>query len=186
VSDDNGRTWSATGWDTDVAAVCVALACSGEDADVLYGATLTNVWKSDDGGDNWEDLSLPAGAATTGITCIAVGYADDDPHLFVGYDLDSDADGDGDVFYYHDAPFASVWTDLDVCAPDSAVAINTSDVYGIACSPEFADDTLVVAVIADATNSFVTANSGAGIGATAWDDLEILDDAAVPAAFVIT
>jgi len=188
ISTDEGRTWSATDYKADLfpgAAVAtdaiVAMAISSEDADVLYVATATDVYKTEDAGDSWTDLGSPV-AGTEVITCLDVGYADDEPHLYVG---SADPGVGGEVYYYYDAPFASVWTDLDVCAPDApAVGINVSEVYGIACSPDFDSDTLVVAVITDLTNSFVTADVGAGIGLTAWDDAEIQNDAA--AALVIT
>jgi len=186
ISTDEGRTWSATDYQADLfpgaTVAIVDMAISSEDADVLYVATATNVYKTEDAGDSWTDLGSPV-AGTEVITCLDVGYADEEPHLYVG-STDPGA-GFGEVYYYYDAPFASVWTDLDVCAPDApAVGINASEVYGLACSPDFDSDTLVVAVITDGTNSFVTADVGAGIGATAWDDAEIQND--TPAALIIT
>jgi hypothetical protein len=198
---DDGIVWEATDYNTDLAAAAddpVGIAVSTEDADVLYVASATNVYKTEDGGDSWEDLGAPGtGAATEVLTCIAVGYANDDPHLFVG-SVDPGVDGvannaddaalNGEVYYYQDAPFASVWTELDVVGPDNGGVINDSEVFGIACSPDFANDTLTVAVIFDDTTneSYVTANTGAGIGATEWDDVELLNDAAVPVSFTIT
>ena len=185
ISTDEGRTWSATDYQADLfpgaTVAIVDMAISSEDADVLYVATATNVYKTEDAGDSWADLGAPGGAA---ITCLDVGYADEEPHIFVGQ---SSGAGGGEVWYYYDAPFASVWTDLDVCAPDGGLGLGNYDVFGIACSPDFDSDALVVAVIVDpATDSWVTANVGAGIGATGWDDLELLDDTAVPAAYAIT
>ena len=185
TSDDEGRTWDATDYITDLpaAGAIVAIATSSEDADILYVADATNVYKTDDEGDSWTDLSTMV-AGTEVITCLDVGYADDDPHIFVG--TNDPAVTYGEVYYYRDAPFASIWTDLNVCAPDAGGAINNSDVFGIAVSPQFEDDTLVVAVVAEGVlgDSYVTANEGAGIGLTAWDDMEIQDE--TPASFLIT
>ncbi|GAH80935.1 unnamed protein product, partial [marine sediment metagenome] len=164
-----------------------AMAVSTEDADVLYVADATNVYKTDDAGDSWTDLGAvidpdsPTDTYLVAITCLAVGYEDEIPHIFVGGD---EFTGAGEVFYYQDAPFASTWIDLDVCAPDNSIAIDISDVWGIATSPDFDSDTLVVVVIQSGTQSFVSANVGAGIGTEDWDDLELLDDLA--ASYVIT
>ena len=90
---DDGRIWEATGFATDFpgAVPLVDIACSSEDADILYVASATNVYKSEDAGDvdSWEDLGDPrlantVGVGTQAITCLDVGYADDDPHIFVG------------------------------------------------------------------------------------------------------
>ncbi|MBA7639684.1 hypothetical protein ES703_47344 [subsurface metagenome] len=188
ISTDDGRTWEETDYaaDTDGSTI-TAMAVSSEDADVLYVADATNVWKTDDAGDSWTDLGAvidPDNPSTTylvAITCLAVGYEDEIPHIFVGGD---ELTGAGEVFYYQDAPFASTWIDLDVCAPDNSIAIDSSDVWGIATSPDFDSDTLVVVVIQSGTQSFVSANVGAGIGTEDWDDLELLDDLA--ASYVIT
>jgi len=198
ISTDDGLTWEATGFYVDFPAAgpVVAIACYGEDADTLYVATATNVYKSAATGDidSWSDLGSPF-AGTEIITCTDVGYAADDPHLFIGtadpgpdgiFDNADDAALNGEVHYYRDAPFASIWTDLDVCGPDAGGAINNSDVYGITCSPDFANDTLTVAVISEkiVNTSLVTANEAAGIGLTAWDDVVIQNE--TPAAFILT
>jgi hypothetical protein len=89
VSDD-GLVWEATDYNADLPAAAddpVGIACSSEDADVLYVASATNVYKTEDGGDSWSDLGDPRGSNDTGvgtqaITCIAVGYADDD-HMYL-------------------------------------------------------------------------------------------------------
>jgi len=63
-SEDDGRTWEATFYDAEVGltAPIVDIACSPEDADVVYVATATNVYKTDDAGDalSWSEV----GAAT--------------------------------------------------------------------------------------------------------------------------
>jgi len=190
ISTDDGRTWEETDFFADTGGgPIVDIACYSEDADTVYVADATNVYRTRDAGDSWTDLGDPrTGAATEVINCLDVGYADGDPHIFVGTNDPAGGLGAtyGEVYYYCDAPFASVWTDLNVCAPDVPGVINTSEVWGIACSPDFENDTLVVAVINDGAlgNAYVTANEGAGIGLTAWDDLELSDD--TPAAFAIT
>jgi hypothetical protein len=182
ISTDDGRTWEETDFFADTAGgPIVDIACYGEDADTVYVADATNVYRTRDAGDSWTDLGTMV-AGTEVINCLDIGFADEDPQLFVG--TNDPGAGFGDVFYYRDAPFASVWTDLNVCAPDNVGAINSSEVWGIACSPDFESDTLVVAVINLGGNAYVTANEGAGIGATAWDDLELSNT--TPAPFAIT
>ena len=182
-SEDEGRTWEATDyradlWDPATTVDIVAIACYSEDADIVYvGAADEHVYKTDDAGDSWEDLGEvndPDDEDLDAITCLDVGYADDVPHLFVG----GTTTAHGEVFYYEDAPFASTWIDLDIAAPDTYVipAGGLEDVWGIACSPDFENDTLVVAVTDNGTGSFVIANVGAGIGAENWDDMEIAQD----------
>jgi len=182
-SDDNGRTWSATDFKTDfpAATAIVDMAPSPEDADVLYVVTALNVYKTEDAGDSWEDLGVPrlangAGAGTQANTCIAVGYANGDPHLFVGT-VDAGAT-DGEVYYYQDSPFASTWTDLEVGAA-SVGATDASDVFSIAVSPDFSNDTTVVAVINEvaAGAAFVVTNQGASIGVADWDDVALTNEA---------
>jgi len=179
-SDDNGRTWEATDYATDLAGAgaIVDMAPSSEDADILYVADATNVYKTEDAGDSWTDLGdatlgdTSSTSATDSITCIAVGYANGDPHLFVGT---TDTGGTGEVIYYQDSPFASVWTDLQVGTITNGTA-DTSQVFSIATSPDFGNDTTVVAIINDGADAYAVTNQGAAIGAADWDDVLLNDD----------
>jgi len=177
--DTEGRSWEVTEYQTETTGgAIVAIAPSSIDADVVYVADATNVYKTEDGGDTWTDLGTPAAGVTT-ITCLDVGYVDDEPHIFVGT-----ADGPGEVYYYHDVAFARTWTDLNVQASTTGVAAGLAQVYGIAVSPDFDSDVLVAALIttdavdadwADAgvDRTFVVTNEGATAGT--WPDIELTD-----------
>ncbi len=176
--DTEGRSWEVTEYQTETAGSdIVAIAVSSIDADVVYVADdADDVFKTEDGGDTWTDLGFVPGNAAEVITSLAVGYADDEPHVYVGTMWGTEVDANyGEVYYYYDVAFARVWTDLDVSAPDSGGAIDNSDVWGLAASPDFDNDTLVAAVISDNIQgeSFATVNLGAGVGITNWDDVEL-------------
>ena len=159
---DDGYSWSYTDYDKAI----VALVGSSIDADVIYISDGSNVYKSDDAGDSFNELaagSLEAlGFAITGeeITCLAVGYIDDDPYVFIG--TANEAAG-GDVYYIHDVALGGGWTDLDV---------GNYDVYSIAASPNFTTDSQAIAVVTDMVHTYVTYNYGI---ISEWTRVELVD-----------
>jgi hypothetical protein len=178
MSDDMCRTWEATDWGADVGAVPVDIATSSDDPDILYVATATNVWKTDDAGDGWANLGNPLLVADQGVgaqvlTSVAVGYAGGDPHVFAG-SMDPGA-GFGEVYHFNDSAFASIWTDLNV-GTATVGTNNTSEVYSLDTSPFFDDDTALVAAINDTGDAYLVSNQGATIGAANWDDVLLNDD----------
>jgi len=206
--DTEGRSWEATDFSADIPAAVdpvaiVAIVCSPEDADVVYVAagddTAANdaVYKTEDGGDAWEEVSdLSAalagggGANSEEVTCMAVGFIDSEAHVYVGT---SDATpDDGEVYYINDIAFGGAWTDLNVQASAIAgIGAGVSQVYGIAVSPDFDDDAIVAALIvtdsaaidnvwttAGRDQTFIVINTGAT--AADWPDVELTDDGGGP------
>lgn len=168
---DGGYSWSYTDYDQAI----VALVGSSIDADIIYISDGSKVYKSDDAGDSFDELatgSLEAlDFATTGeeITCLAVGYVDDEPYVFIG--TTNEAAGGG-VYFIHDIAFGGVWTDLD---------IGNYDVYSIAGSPDFATDSQIIAIVTDQVHTYATYNYGV---ISEWTRVELLD--ASDTSFAIT
>jgi hypothetical protein len=170
-SEDGGRTWSETDYDDDGNGdAVVAMAPSTIDADVLYVATATEVFKTEDGDDFEEVGDFAADTGDANITCMTVGYADDEPHVFVGTDSTP-----GNVWHRHDVSFGGGWVSVNIGDYDT---VGTLNVYGIAASPDFDSDVLVAAVVAESagTESFVATNRGADAGV--WDLVELETDGA--------
>jgi hypothetical protein len=168
-SEDGGRTWSETDYDDDGNGdAVVAMAPSTIDADVLYVATATEVFKTEDGDDFEEVGDFAADTGDANITCMTVGFADDEPHIFVGTDSNP-----GNVWHRHDVSFGGGWLSVNIGDYDT---VGTLNVYGIAASPDFDNDVLVAAVVAESagTESFVATNRGADAGV--WDLVELETD----------
>jgi len=161
-STDDGYSWAYTDYDRAV----VAITPSDIYVDTLYVTDGSNVYKSEDGGDEWESLSSPAGIAP--ITCLDVGYSNDEPYIFIGT---ADGAGGGGVYYLHDVAFGR-WADLDA---------GNYDVYSIACSPDFASDSRTTAVITDQVHTYAAHNDGT---AGEWIRVELPD--ASGASFALT
>jgi len=154
-SADGGTSWEYTDYEQTI----TGIAPSGIDADTLYVTDGSDVYKSEDGGGEWETLNSPSGIAP--ITCIDVGYnSDKDPYVFVGT---ADGAAGGGVYYLPDIQFGKGWTDLDV---------GNYDVRSLACSPGFAADSQVIAVITDNASSYAAYNDGTSGD---WNQVELLD-----------
>jgi len=173
-SEDGGRTWSKTDYEDDLSgeAAVVAIVCSSIDADIVYAADFDNVYKTENGGGKWVTVSSGT-MPTLGndvITCLAVGYLNDEPIAYFG--TRDTVDDSGKVHYLAEEELGALWTDLE---------IGDYDVYGIGTSTDFDNDTLVVAVIVDEDtapdSTFCATNRGAAIGS--WDtDVELETQAA--------
>ena len=178
-STDDGRTWEATYYSDATYGVVgggiMAIAPSSIDADIVYVADANYVYKTEDGGgtfayvaqDSLEaDTTLGEGAiGRESITCLAVGYVNDEPHVYVG-SATWGASAYGDVHYIYDVAFGGDWTHLDIGGTTDGVF----DVYGIGCSPDFDSDALAVAIATDETATWACSNYGAS---TTWTNIEI-------------
>ncbi len=171
MSDDGGRTWSATDYADDVDDQVRDIAVSSEDADVLYVATFANeVWRSEDAGDSWDEVGEASISSITGdITSIAVGYSSGTAYVYIG--TTTWGGYAGEVWFLEDASFARVWIDLEV---DDGGANTTLDIYSVNTSPFFDDDTEVDVLATDGGNyTAVLSNIGGSVGA--WDEVAELE-----------
>jgi len=172
-STDEGRSWS---YSNEITEAIVDIACSSLDADIIYVTDGSHVYRSDNAGASFSkvaDTTLPALDDNESITCLDVGYdAGDDPYVFIAT-ADTD-DGDfGGVYYLPEAVSGAEWTDLQV---------GNYDVYSIAGSPEFNNDSQVIAIVTDETHTYTINNYGV-VGD--WTSgVELLDGDVVP--FTIT
>jgi hypothetical protein len=172
-STDEGCRWSYTGTVKDD---IVALAAAPDDADTLYYATVSEVYKSSDGGQNFTPLAgSPGGAGSNNIeiTDIAVTTMDGS-NIVAAATRDSDSSQFGDVYVLdEDKPF-SEWI---------STGIGNYDVYAVAFSPEFADDRQLVAIATDEKDTFVTTKVGdATWGQTVGDARLDRDNSGAPVA----
>jgi hypothetical protein len=147
-SDDSGLSWQARG---EVADDIVAIATAPDDASLVYYATPSRVYESDDGAESF--LPLPEGPGGAGgnnieITSldIARDFAEPDSNIIAVGTRDKDPGQFGGVYLLKpDSPF--VWTDAGV---------GNYDIYDIAFSPNYTDDGQLVAVVTDEVDTFVT------------------------------
>ncbi len=169
MSSDGGRSWDVTDYndDTDAAAI-TAIVCSPIDADIVYVAAATKVWKTDDAGDNWDDLGAPD---ANNISAMTVGEGGDTHYIYVATDS---AAATPDLVYYYEDAFGGAWTDLDLEDQDA----DLEDVLALQASPDFDNDGLVFAVFTtDAGDeTYVAYNDSASVGAAGWESWEIQSD----------
>ncbi len=152
-SRDEGQEWEYTQYDG------VITALAAPDADTIYLSDGADVYKSEDAGEEWENLGSPAGIAD--ITCLDVVSSAGDTYIFIG----TANGGGGDVYYMRDAPFGGGWTDL---------GIGNYDVYSVACSPQFQDDSRVTAIVTDNVRTYAAHNY---CRAGDWDMVELKNSA---------
>jgi len=161
---DDGQSWQETDYEGNAV---TDIACSNLDADTIYVTDGSHVYKSKDAGDSFSELasaSLPALDTNQSISCIDIGYKADRPQVFIGT-ADTDASDSGSIYYLPEASFGAKWTNLE---------IGNYDVYSIACSPQFADDSRIIAVVTDESHTYMVNNYGV-IGE--WtDEVELLED----------
>lgn len=159
----DGQSWQETDYEGNA---ITDIACSNFDADIIYVTDGSHVYKSKDAGDSFSELastSLPTLDTNESISCIDVGYKEDKPQVFIGT-ADTDASDFGSVYYLPEAGFGAKWTDLET---------GNFDVYSIACSPQFADDSQIIAVVTDESHTYMVNNHGV-IGE--WtDEVELLE-----------
>ena len=153
-STDGGYSWSHTGRVEDE---IVAIATAPDDAENIYYATISRIFKSTDGGQRFAELAENPGVAdgdNITITDIDVASLNGESVIAVATG-DSDKSEFGGVYILDESnPFSS-WIDTGA---------GSHDVYAIAFSPDFATDKQLVAVLTDETDTFVSSK----IGNAAW------------------
>jgi len=184
-SDDSGYTWVSL-WEipdddkpsggpvSDPTSKIIALTLpQKEDTETLYLATQYNIYKSTDGGENFDNVGAKptygCGANVTSsrlITSFDVTYYDDHYLVIVG-SSDSDTGDFGGAYIYDESKTFTPWADLWV---EEGAATTKCDVLDVAFSPNFADDQQIVALITDESDTKVTTKLGwSDWGATIGD-----------------
>jgi hypothetical protein len=149
-STDGGRTWTSvkTPGATAGAAVITAIATSPSEANVVYIATGTSVWKSIDGGATF--ATLPVGTVPTAATSLAVGLLGGSYKVFAGTS--------GGVFLF-----------------DEGVTLNNqfvlfgglvANVLDVKVSPTFNTAAGIYALTSTGTNASVYVSTGGAFAAT--------------------
>jgi len=182
--DTEGRGWEATEYSTDVDVPAIDIVCSPLDADVVYTANAATVEKTEDGGDAWTEVGDFDTDIGDLITCLAVGWDDDDDaRCFVGIADDdpvTDADASvGGVFYLYDVPFGTDWADLELGVDVGDLAGDDVTVFGFSVSPNFSDDSYQAALVLNIEDGQTYMASHEGSDPGGWTVVEINDDAGV-------
>ncbi len=153
-STDGGYSWSYTG---NVKDNIVDIATVGDDANVVYYATSSRIYKSTDAGISFVSL-LPnpggAGSNNIEITSIDVARLGDNNFIVVGT-RDTDVLERGGVYILDESELLPGWVNTNV---------GSYDVYAVAFSPHYAADRQVVAVVTDEVDTMVTTK----LGGTGW------------------
>jgi len=150
-STDNGRSWTRLGKGTgdpiQDADYIIDIACSREDADLVYALGSDNsVYRTDDGGGTWSTLSDITD--TTGYetlkgewaTCIDAGYDGSSHWVVVGTKTVSAGALYGDVYIKQD-PYLGPWMAQSLTANRSVI--------DVACAPDFAERNQLVIAVTD-------------------------------------
>ncbi|MFH0847711.1 MAG: hypothetical protein V1894_06650 [Chloroflexota bacterium] len=152
-SRDNGVSWAYTGQVTDA---IVAIATASDNPEILYYATASDVYRSLDGGASFVQLPSNPGGAGTGniaITALAIGRFDASYMVAVAT-RDSDASQFGSVYLLNgNEPFQ--WTNTN---------LGDYDVYAVSFSPNYPADRLLVAVITNEIETYVSFKTSQGWG----------------------
>jgi len=147
-SDDGCLSWQARG---EVADDIVAIATDPDDASLVYYATASRVYESDDGAESFLPLpESPGGAGGNNIEItsldVARDFAEPESNIIAVGTRDKDPGQFGGVYLLKsDNPFA--WSDAGA---------GNYDVYAVAFSPHHTDDGQLVAVVTDEFDTFVT------------------------------
>jgi hypothetical protein len=147
----DGYHWSYTGKVSD------AIVDIATNADAVYYATASAVYRSTDGGNRFTRLGgNPGGAGSNNIEITAIDVTTEgSSNLIAVATRDKDGSQFGGVYLLNESKPVSEWVDT---------SIGSYDVYAIAFSPNFATDRQLVAVVTDEADTFVTTK----IGTDAW------------------
>jgi len=177
-STDGARTWEETDYAADTSGgAIVDMVCSSIDEDILYVTDGNYVYKTTDGGDEWDFVGKDSletvlegecGCPVIGrpITSIDVGYDDDDnPFVFIGTrghwsDLEHGCAYDdwvsGDVYYIGEAGYPANWTSLNL----SCYGGGGYDALAVGCAPDWADTKETYVVVTNGSDTHVVYTKG--------------------------
>ncbi|MBI4266793.1 MAG: hypothetical protein HY668_00290 [Chloroflexi bacterium] len=157
----------------------VAIATSPRDANLIYYATRSRVYRSGDAGRTFISLPASPGGAGSGnmeITALSVTWATNNV-IAVGT-RDTDSAQFGGVYTLNEEQILSGWVDT---------GLSGYDAYAIAFSPNFAGDRQIIAAVTDETDTYVTTKNGfAAWGITIGNARLNKDNSAPPAPIVLT
>jgi len=149
-STDGGCRWSYTGG---VKGIIVDIATAPNDANTVYYASTSDVYKSIDGGVSFSALPASPGGAGSGnveITSIDVALLNNNNIVAVST-RDNDSSEYGGVYVLDEGLTSGNWTDSN---------IGNYDVSSVAFSPNYSADRQVLAVATDETDSLITTKIG--------------------------
>jgi len=157
-STDRGTGWTSTGHVKDM---IVAIAVDPDDADTLYYATSSNVFRSTDGGNTF--TPLPANLSWGGnkqITSLAVASSGDRNLITVGVS-DWIKGQYGGVYILDENSLLPAWTDT---------AIGNYDVYHVAFSPEANGNRVMAAIASNESDVIIKSKLDGGLWSQAFGD----------------
>lgn len=151
---DGGHSWSYTGQVKDA---ITGIATASDNADIVYYATSSNVYKSADGGNNFTDLPPnPGGAGSNNITITSLDVARGDNGYTIAVGTrDGNSSQYGGVYILEEKKTYGSWLDTN---------IGNYDVSTVAFSPDYQGDRQLVAVATDEHNTIVAFR----VGDTDW------------------
>jgi len=154
-SNDHGKSWSYT---TKVSDTIIAIATAPDDADVIYYATSSTIYKSDDGAASFSELPAPGGAGSNNIAITSIAVArQDDGYILATATRDSDNAEYGGVYLLDESELIPRWQDSN---------LSGFDAYKVAFSPNYAADYQLATVVTDESDTLVTSKvSDGGWGA---------------------
>jgi hypothetical protein len=123
------------------------IAISTQDEKTIYYATVANVYRSTDGGKEFDQFGANPGGAGSGnieITEIAVTHSSS--NIVAVATRDTDNSEFGGLYLLDEEPVITSWVDSN---------IGSYDVYALAFSPLYAADQQLVAVVTDETDTFI-------------------------------
>ncbi len=149
-STDAGYSWSHTGKVKDA---IVDIATAPDDANIIYYATVSNIYQSDDAGTSFDLLPLsPGGAGSDNITITSIDVIRPENNSIIAISTkDTDDSQYGGIYMLDENEPLTGWINTNM---------GNYDVYAVAFSPNFATDRQLVAVVTDEADTLVTTKIG--------------------------
>ncbi|MFC1931753.1 WD40/YVTN/BNR-like repeat-containing protein [Chloroflexota bacterium] len=175
-SADNGYSWSYIG---NVQDDIVDIATAPQDADTIYYATTSDVYRSIDGGQKFYQLPPnPGGAGSNNIEITSIDVTHLYSNIIAVSTRDTDSSEFGGVYILDEEEITPSWTDSSP---------GNYDVYAVAFSPDFTANRQLVAVVTDETDTLVISKVGnADWGATIGNSRLDKDDSGIPTSVAVT
>ena len=169
-STDGGYSWSYIG---DVQDSIVDIATAPNDANAIYYATASDVYRSTNGGEKFYRLPPnPGGAGSNNIAITAIDITQMDSAIVAVGTRDTDNSEFGGVYILDEEQVIPSWQDT---------SLGNYDVYAVAFSPDYAAYHQLVAVVTDESDTLVTTKFGeAGWGTTTGNARLDKDNSAIP------